>query len=129
MTYAGKVIPGAIILINEEISDVIKTHIIKQLQIEETITGTEFDARLLIDPDYVKNVRALRSRVMVLKDFRDTTNRTVFDVVLYVRHGIASIERNCFGPPSQSFPVHNLHWGQICIHDTDLTHSCSNGSC
>jgi hypothetical protein len=126
MIHGSIAVPGAVILVNNDLSETIKNRLVVQLQIDEIIDGYTFDSRLLTDSDYVKNIRALRRRVMVVRDFRETNNRDVFDVVIFVKEAMASITQNCFGHPGGTFLVKYLHWGQLCIFDTVLDRSCSS---
>jgi hypothetical protein len=122
-------VPGALILVNNDLSSTIQSRLMTQLYIDEAITGTEFDARMIADPNYAHNVRVLRNRIMVIRSFQDSFDRSPFDVVIFVKFALASIEKNCFGPPHQTFQIKNLYWGQLCIHDIDTTRSCQNKAC
>jgi hypothetical protein len=107
--------PGAVILVNDSVSPIMQQQLMLQLQISEFIDGYTFDQRVLQDPNYPFNVRALNLRVMVSRNFQDLTNRGLFDVAIFVKNALASIEKNNFGPIGQTFPVKNLYWGQLGI--------------
>lgn len=114
------VIPGAVILVNNDLSPLIKQTLITQLHITEAITGDDFDARLAADPNLVATIRGTLQRYMVIRNFQDTNNRNIMDVIIFVKAGLAYIERNCFGPTGQTYPIKNLYWGQLHIYNTKL---------
>ena len=88
-----------------------------QLQITETITKADFDARVLADPNYPKVVHLNRLRILViLPDFQDITNRNLADVVMFVKQGLASVEKCKYGEPgftldAQRLNIFNLLFG------------------
>lgn len=86
-----------------------------QLEITETMNFAEFNARVTADPNYPTNVHLNGLRILViLPNFHDTTNRNLADIVLFVKQGIASVEKNKFGPPGLSLPVQRLNiWNLI----------------
>jgi hypothetical protein len=53
---------------------------------------------------------------MIIRDFREEMNREIADVVIFVKEALASIEKNNFGPPGQTYQVLNLYWGQLCVY-------------
>ncbi len=109
-------VPAAVILVNNDLVDQARDWIVKQLHINEAISGTTFDERILDDPNYINTIKQLNQRILVIRDFREVTNRTLFDVVIFVKNGLAAIEQNNFGPPGQTVPVLNLYWGQLGIY-------------
>lgn len=126
--------PPAIIFINNNISSTLQTHLVRQLQITEVITGEIFDARVASDSDgyeidgyidadgyfvdyvpdleftdYVTYVHSTNRRILVLRDFTDTTNRELADLVLFIKNGIAAMEfAPGYGPPSLSMSVNKI---------------------
>ena len=108
-------VPNAIIFINNDLTDQVRSFIMKQLHISEWMTGATFDARVVADPEYADNMRALGLRLMVEIDHRNLDNREHADVVAFVKNGMISAEYNKFGPPKPAFPVVNVHWGQFLI--------------
>jgi hypothetical protein len=80
-----------------------------QLFINDTMTKTEFDARVAADPNYPTIVHLQNLRILViLPDFQDGYNRQYADVVMFLHQGLADIEKNNFGPPFQNFPIQRL---------------------
>jgi hypothetical protein len=124
MTKGSIAVPGAVVMVNNDLSPIIQQKLVSQLHIDQVLTGEEFDASVAADPSFVQTVRALRRRIMVVRNFRETNNRTLCDVIIFVKAALASVEKNCFGPPGSTHMVKNLTWGQLCIYDTDLNRSC-----
>lgn len=103
-------LPAAIFFVNADLNDLSKLTLTQQLELTETMTDTEFDARMTVDPNYATIVHLQKLRIMVIRaDFRDYTNRTVADVVMFVKQGLVSIEKNNFGPPGLTLPLDRLN--------------------
>ena len=101
--------PPAIIFINSDINDGIQSTLQKQLFINETMSGNEFDARVAVDPNYPTVIHGNNLRILVIRqNFRDYTNRTLADVVIFYNQGQVTIEKNNFGPPGLSLPIQRL---------------------
>jgi hypothetical protein len=102
-------LPSAIIFINSEILEITKTYLTDQLFLNEIILKNEFDSRLLADPNYTDNIHNQNLRILViLDDFQNYSNRDYADVVIFVKQGLATVEKNKFGPPMQSLPILRL---------------------
>lgn len=112
----GLIVPPAIVFVNNDLTPAVQNWLENQLHIDETMDGYTFDQYITADPDYSTSVRLDNRRIMVIRDFRETTNRTEADVVLFISHGLAKVEYNKFGPPGQTYKVLNLHWGQLNIY-------------
>lgn len=112
----GRAVPPAIIIMNNDLVPDVQSWIEYQLQITETINGATFDARIAANPDYPAQVRQLLERLLVIRDFREETNRNEADVVVFVKNGMAAIEQNNFGPPGQTYRLKDLHWGQLYVY-------------
>ena len=110
-------VPPAVILVNNDLLPQPLSWLVKQLHINETISGAVFDQRIAANPNYISELKALDRRLLVVRDFREENNRDQFDVVIFVKNGLASVEQNNFGPPCQSQSVLNLHWGQLSIFE------------
>lgn len=109
-------IPSAIIFINDDLVPEVQAHIERQLHISQTLDGYSFDATLVADPDFVSKVKALHRRILVIRPYTELDNRTVPDVVIFVKAAMVSVLKNNFGPPAATFAVNNLHWGQLGIY-------------
>ena len=110
-------IPAAIIFVNNDLTDSVKNMLVRQLYINNTYTGAEFDSIISNDPNYPSKVQQLDQRIMVVRSFEEKTNRDLADVVCFVKNGLIAIERNKFGPPGTTYPVVNIHWGKLCIYE------------
>jgi hypothetical protein len=116
--------PGVIIFVNDSITTATQTTLATkdspnpstiqgidvQLQINETINLTEFNARIAADPNYPTVVHLNRLRILViLPNFQDTTNRNLADVVMFVKQGLASVEKCKYGPPGFTLPIQRIN--------------------
>jgi len=104
---------SAVIFVNADLTDNVKAVIQRQLYINDTITGTEFDLRLVADPNYVDVVHADRLRVLVIRPFTELTNRDKADIVLFCKAGLASVESSKVGPPGQTYQIDRMYWSQF----------------
>lgn len=99
-------LPSAIIFINPEMPSQELLHIKEQLYVDEIIQDTEFDARMVADPNYTAVIHGQNLRILVIRNnFSDHTNREYADLVLFVKQGLLSVEKNNFGPPGATFPI------------------------
>lgn len=114
------ILPGAIIFINNDLTDSIKDCLNKQLFITSEFDGYTYDEIINNNPDYPNRVKNSNQRIMVIRSFTEKDNRETADVVVFVTHGIASIERNKFGPPGKTYRVAELTWGKLCIFDPSV---------
>ena len=107
-------IPSAIIFINNDINQGILDKLVSQLQIDGYITGSEFDARMIADPNYPKQIELNNLRILVMRDsLADITNREYADVVMFVKLGQASILGNKYGPPGQTYMIDRINIYEI----------------
>lgn len=121
--------PAAIIFVNDTTNtsflNVLQTNVVtdqtidgtlaNQLEATETISFAEFNARVAADPNYptIVHLNGLRI-VVILSDFSDYTNRNLADIVIFIKQGLASVEKNNFGPPGLSLDVQRLNiWNLI----------------
>ena len=86
--------PTAIIFVNNDLTDSVRNMLVKQLHIDEAITGDIFDSRLALNPNYINELKSLRKRILVERTFADTTNREYADIVAFVAHGLIAVEEN-----------------------------------
>lgn len=107
------VAPTAIIFIDNNLTDAVKTVIQKQLFINETITGTEFDARVSIDPNYVNDIHNNQLRILVVRPLTELTNRGLADIVLSAKAGLIAIKQSKYGPPGKTLPIERVYLSQL----------------
>jgi len=112
--------PPAIVLVNGntdgyedpygDLDSYTKQLLVSQLELNETMTSTEFDARVIVDPNYPTLVHLMNLRILVIKsNFHDYVNRQYMDVVLFVKGGLASIMLNNYGPPALTLPLDRIN--------------------
>jgi hypothetical protein len=131
IAYIRMQVPGVLILVNDNITTAtlgtLATSvdpdpstiqgIDTQLDITETITFEEFNARIDVDPNYPKIIHLNRLRVLVIsKNFQDKRNRQLFDIVMFIKQGITSVEKCKYGAPgfsidTQRINIFNLLYG------------------
>jgi hypothetical protein len=121
-------LPPAIIFINSDAVDgyvydgysdgyipvpsevITRNNLINQLYINEYMSGAEFDARVLVDPNYPQIVHLQGLRILVARDnLRDYTNRDLADIVLFYSHGNVSVLKNNNGPPGLTLPIDRIN--------------------
>jgi hypothetical protein len=105
--------PSAIIFVNADLSAQVQGVIQRQLFINDTMTGAEFDARVAGNPNYVQDIHANGLRVLVIRSFLEQTNRELADIVLFCKAGLASVEKTKFGPPGQTFEIDRMYLSQL----------------
>lgn len=113
-------VPSAIILVNNDLVDQVRSHLVTQLHITEVIDGYVFDDRIAANSSYPDTIRADGYRLMVVRSFAELESRELADVAIFIKNGLASVLKNNFGPPGATFEVLNLHWGQLCIFQPAL---------
>lgn len=114
---------AAIIFVNNDLSTSAQAHLVRQLFITDVLDGDTFDAYFNDDASdgYADGYGAanfIRRRIMVIRSFegRGTVDTwSLADVVIFVKQGLASVERNKFGPPGLTLPVLKLTWGALGI--------------
>lgn len=121
--YLHKVMnyPGAVIFVNNDLVDQVRDYIVKQLYINEYMSGDEFDARVTIDPNYPTLVRNFNKRILVIRDlWAPHTNRDLADVVIFVKNGLASIEKNNYGPHGLTLQVVDLYIHKLLRYNNKI---------
>ncbi len=110
-------LPSALILINNDLTDQVVEFTSKQLFLTQILDGYGFENVLSSDPEFIANIKRKNERVAILashQEFRD--NRDMFDLVLFFKNGLASVEQNKFGPPCFTFPITKLYWGILGVY-------------
>lgn len=106
----------AIIMVNNDLTDQVKSVLMQQLFINEAISGAEFDARFSANPNYPLIIHQNHLRILVIRSFRDMTNRSIMDVVIFIKDGLAYIEHNKIGPTGHALPIATLHAEKFFKH-------------
>lgn len=101
-------IPSAIVFVNDDLTPNVKAALVRQLLIRDVMTGIEFNLRVTADPNYPTDIHASNNRILVIRPGNDDTNRSLADVIIFVKAGLASIQRNNFGISYKVYPVDKL---------------------
>ena len=101
-------IVSAIIFCNNDLSTNVQAALVRQLFIDEVMDGYEFDDRIAADPNYPATIQFNKLKILVVRPFTELTNRTLADVVIFVKAGLAAIELSKYGPPGRASPVDRL---------------------
>lgn len=107
--------PGAIVIVNDDLTENVRNFLSRQLFINETIDGYVFDQRIESNPNYPRELCQLNQRLMVVRSLDELQNREYADIVIFVAHGLAALLENKFGPRGITFPVVDLTWGKFCV--------------
>jgi hypothetical protein len=76
-----------------------------QLFINDTMTKEEFDKRMYVDKNYATILHLRNIRILViLPSFHDHYNREYADVVIFLKQGLANVERNRLAWPGRGCP-------------------------
>ncbi len=107
-------LPSAIIFINADMTAAQTAYLSNQLYITEVMSGQQFDARVVADPNYPQIVHQQNLRILVIREnFRDDTNRELADIAMFVKQGLIAIEKNKFGPPDITFQQDRVNIWQM----------------
>jgi hypothetical protein len=101
------------VLVNQDLTPSVQEALVRQLFITQVLDGTTFDAQVAQDPAYLMTLKQQQHRTLVIRPLTETQHRDLFDVVLFVKTGLASVEYNKFGPPGLTLPVVKLYWGVL----------------
>jgi hypothetical protein len=106
-------LPSAIIFVNS-IDPIGLNTLSSQLHIHESMSHQEFNDRILVDPNYPSIVKNTNTRILVLlPSFLDKTNRDFADIVIFVKLGLAAIEKNKVGPHGFTVAIQNINVYQL----------------
>lgn len=112
-------VPSGIIFVNNDISPNIQEKLVTQLYVDYVLTGDEFDASVISDPNYPITVKQYRKRILVIRSYaqdniiNNIPNRELADIVLFVANGLANLlTKSGHGP---TYPVVNITWGDFGV--------------
>ena len=115
--------PAAIVFVNDDLVPATLAWFQTQLKIDYTYDGYVFDDIIAYDSSYPAAVKANDARVLVVGE---SVNRSLADLVLFYKAGMVSVACNKFGQPGRTFPLRNLNFGQLGIHQKSYV---KNGCC
>ncbi len=124
--------PGALIFVNKDLNDFIKETLTNQFLLDETISQEEFKSRMVAVPTYVDSIHGNHLRILViLTDFQDQSYRELADLVLFISHGLAYVEKNNVGEPGLAVSINEMYLEKFLRYNDKLpklpnVYSCSN---
>ena len=123
-------IPAALIFVNSDLNDLIRELLLTQLFISKgsdgysdgypannyaVMSGAQFDGYYAANPNYVNKIHGSGTRVLVIRDIlRDKTivdgtkNYPLADIFLFIKSGLAYVEKNNFGPPRLALSIYDM---------------------
>jgi len=125
---------AGIIFVNNDLTTNVQNALVRQLFITEVVSGSEFDERVALTPDYPLIIKQNNIRLLVVRSFYEQTNRNLADIVIFCKAGQAAVECNKFGPPGLSLPIDRLTWDELMRGSTlslfdGYCCSCSSSCC
>ena len=120
-------IPSAIIFVNNDLTPSIIATLTRQLFLSDVMTGSEFDNRVAADPNYPTIIHLNGMRILVMRSFRDQTNRNLADVAIFIKAGLASIEFNKVGPPAGTISIDRMYVQQLLTAPPAVSFPSSDG--
>lgn len=117
--------PSAIIVANNDLTDNVKNMLVRQLSIDEVLDGYTFDS--LVDGytgydgydgyiSYIENVKKQNKRILVVRSYQDNFDRSLTDVNIFVKLGMAHVLHNKIGPHGITYRIVNLTWDKLRIY-------------
>lgn len=103
---------GAIIFTNQDISQQVLSVLQTQLFITETISLSELLVRNT--GNYIRDYKLANKRMLVTCDFWSPREHfELADVVIFIKSGLAYIEKDNFGPTEKTYNVKDLQLSQL----------------
>lgn len=109
--------PAAVLVVNDDLTESVKTMLVRQLLIDEVISGEAYDLLASADGYYNQDMRKQNKRILIIRPLDEVFNRDEVDIVAFISHGMISIEENKFGPKGFTWPIVNLTWKKLQIYD------------
>jgi len=109
------ILPSAILFVNNDLTQNVLNKLKSQLFITDVLESDIFDGYVNDIPNFINDCKAKNKRVLVIRSFNDYTNRELADVAIFIKNGLASVEKNKYGPPGQTYKVLELYWGKFGI--------------
>lgn len=105
--------PPAIIFINNDLSEQVQGVLIRQLLINQILTGEEFDSFVDEDSYYAENCKKAGLRIMVVRNLQEQENRNLADIVIFAKNGLGYILKNNYGPPGTALPLDKIYLSNL----------------
>ena len=137
---SDKVNPSKIIFVNDDLSDQVKGVLVAQLEITQVLSGADFDAKVLANPNFTNQFKLdpANGSLLVIRSLRDQTNRQLCDYCLFVKNGMASVLYQKSGRPERTLSItaltlaslintkNSFHNAQFPFHNHPFGCCCSN---
>lgn len=111
--------PGGIVFINNDTSPQVVEVMKRQLFITEQLDYNTLQDRFNDDGYYIYKIRENLDRILVLINYTETP-RDFADVVIYIKLGLAYIEKNNFGPPGLCLQVDRLYINSLLRYNDKI---------
>lgn len=105
-------VPPAIIFVNNDLTDPVLEHFVRQLYIDDVIFVQD---NSVID-GYADGYRNSDQRVMFVVNYEGLTDRSAADVCLFYKNGLVHILKNKFGPFQDIYPLLRITWHQLGVN-------------
>lgn len=115
--------PPAIVFINNDLTPNTLSFLQTQLKINYTYDGYLFDSIMTNFPDFPSIVKANDDRILVISQPNTSPFQYVADIVLFYKAGLVSLSK-C-NAPNITFPLRDLHLGQLGIHQKTYVNNFS----
>lgn len=103
-------LPTAIIFINADLNATSIATLRSQLYINQILTGEQFDAVIAVDPTFPDQIHLNGARILVIREeFYPYPNYDLADVVIFLKQGLAAVQKNNVGPPGLNLPLERLN--------------------
>lgn len=117
----GSLYPSAIIVANNDLTDNVKDMLVKQLLIDEVVDGYTFDSLIDGYSSYIEDLKKTNKRLLVIRSYQDTFDRSLTDVAVFIKLGMAHVLHNNLGPHDITYRVVNLTWDKLCVYGENVS--------
>jgi len=108
--------PSAIIVANNDLTENVKSMLVKQLAIDEVLDGYTFDTFVDGYSSYLEDVKKENKRILIIRSYQEDFNRNLTDVNIFIKLGLAHVLHNKIGPHGITYKIVNLTWDKLCIY-------------
>lgn len=118
--------PPILMLINADLTASVIDTFTRQMFLTQVLDKATFDGYIASNPQWVIDVDGYNHRILVLGDLSDHSNRSLFDMVLFAKAGLVSVECNLLGPPQITLPIDKVYITQLIYlnRPKTLCHVC-----
>jgi len=117
----GGLYPSAIIVANNDLTDNVKSMLVKQLSIDEVYDGYSFDALTDGYSNFLEDNKKTNKRILVIRSYQDNFNKDLVDIEIFVKLGLAHVISNKVGPHGITYRIVNLTWDKLNIYGENIS--------